>query len=89
MHSDGRLEGGGDGTYYRAMVGVAVSDSPTGPFTMTCAHRMYNRQNYQACTNQAVPGQARDMTVFQDGRRRRRLHPVLLRGEHVAVRGQA
>ncbi len=65
-HSDGRIEGGGDGTYYRAMAGVAVSDSPTGPFTMTGTHRMYNRENYKACTPQAVPGQARDMTVFQD-----------------------
>ncbi|WP_284328563.1 hypothetical protein [Demequina litorisediminis] len=33
---------------------------------MTGAYRMYNRENYQACTASAVPGQARDMTVFQD-----------------------
>ena len=33
---------------------------------MTGAFRMPNRQDYQACTQYAVPGQARDMTVFQD-----------------------
>ncbi len=48
------------------MAAVAVSDSPAGPFRMTGAFRMPNRTDYQACTQYAVPGQARDMTVFQD-----------------------
>lgn len=64
-HSDGRTEAGGS-TYARSMAGVATSDSPTGPFTMQGVYRLYNRSNYQACTSSAVPGQARDMTVFQD-----------------------
>jgi hypothetical protein len=64
-HSDGRMTPGGS-TYSRSMAGVAVSDSPTGPFKMTGVYRMYNRTDYKACTQWAVPGQARDMTVFQD-----------------------
>ncbi|NQX16159.1 glycoside hydrolase family 43 protein [Rathayibacter sp. VKM Ac-2857] len=64
-HSDGRITPGGS-TYARSMAGVATSDSPTGPFTMQGVYRLYNRPNYQACTTSAVPGQARDMTVFQD-----------------------
>ncbi|KQQ03866.1 MULTISPECIES: glycoside hydrolase family 43 protein [unclassified Rathayibacter] len=64
-HSDGRTTPGGS-TYARSMAGVAVSDSPTGPFTLQGVYRLYNRSNYQACTSSAVPGQARDMTVFQD-----------------------
>ncbi|MFZ8756490.1 glycoside hydrolase family 43 protein [Microbacterium sp. HMH0099] len=64
-HADGRIEPGGS-TYARSMAAVAVSDSPAGPFRMTGAFRMPNRADYQACTPYAVPGQARDMTVFQD-----------------------
>ncbi len=64
-HADGRTTPGGS-TYARSLAGVAVSDSPTGPFRVTGAYRMYNRENYQACTSSAVPGQARDMTVFKD-----------------------
>ncbi|WP_307448294.1 MULTISPECIES: discoidin domain-containing protein [Microbacterium] len=64
-HADGRTEPGGS-TYARSMAAVAVADSPAGPFRMTGAFRMPNRANYQACTQYAVPGQARDMTVFQD-----------------------
>ena len=64
-HSDGQTTVGGS-MYARSMAGGAVSDSPTGPFRMTGVYRMPNRTNYQACISAAVPGQARDMTVFQD-----------------------
>ncbi|GAB6937459.1 glycoside hydrolase family 43 protein [Isoptericola variabilis] len=64
-HSDGQTTAGGS-MYARSMAGVAVSDSPTGPFRMTGVYRMPNRTNYQDCISAAVPGQARDMTVFQD-----------------------
>jgi len=64
-HADGRTRPGGS-TYARSMAAVAVSDSPTGPFKMVGAYRMYNRTNYRQCQQSAVPGQARDMTVFQD-----------------------
>ncbi|SKC60711.1 glycoside hydrolase family 43 protein [Krasilnikoviella flava] len=64
-HSDGQTTPGGS-MYARSMAGVAVADSPTGPFRMTGVYRMPNRTNYQDCISAAVPGQARDMTVFQD-----------------------
>ncbi|MEG3615416.1 glycoside hydrolase family 43 protein [Isoptericola haloaureus] len=64
-HADGQTSVGGS-TYSRSMAAVAVSDSPTGPFRMTGSFRLYNRADYQACTGSAVPGQARDMTVFQE-----------------------
>ncbi|WP_231915960.1 family 43 glycosylhydrolase [Microbacterium karelineae] len=64
-HSDGQITPGGS-MYARSMAGVAVSDSPTGPFEMTGVYRMPNRADYRACTSSAVPGQARDMTVHQD-----------------------
>nr|WP_154923765.1 discoidin domain-containing protein [Microbacterium testaceum] len=64
-HADGRIEPGGS-TYARSMAAVAVSDSPAGPFRMTGAFRMPNRTDYKGCSQYAVPGQARDMTVFQD-----------------------
>ncbi|GAB3162297.1 hypothetical protein GCM10027059_14680 [Myceligenerans halotolerans] len=64
-HSDGRTTPGGS-MYARSMAGVAVSDNPAGPFRMTGVYRMPNRDDYQACTSSAVPGQARDMTVHQD-----------------------
>lgn len=64
-HADGRTEPGGS-TYARSMAAVAVSDSPAGPFRMTGAFRMPNRTDYKGCSQYAVPGQARDMNVFQD-----------------------
>ncbi|MEV7756942.1 discoidin domain-containing protein [Microbacterium sp. NPDC089180] len=64
-HADGRTEPGGS-TYARSMAAVAVSDSPAGPFRMVGAYRMPNRTDYKGCSQYAVPGQARDMTVFQD-----------------------
>ena len=64
-HADGRTSPGGS-MYARSMAAVAVADSPAGPFKMTGAYRLYNRSDYRACTSSAVPGQARDMTVFQD-----------------------
>ena len=64
-HSDGQTTPGGS-MYARSMAGVAIADSPTGPFTMIGVYRMPNRTNYKDCISAAVPGQARDMTVFQD-----------------------
>jgi hypothetical protein len=64
-HADGRTEPDGS-TYARSMAAVAVSDSPAGPFRMVGAYRMPNRTDYRGCSQYAVPGQARDMTVFQD-----------------------
>ncbi len=66
-HSDGSITPGGS-TYARSLAAVAVADSPTGPFELQGAYRLYNEPTYQTACNMpsAVPGQARDMTVFQD-----------------------
>ena len=48
--------------YSRAMVGIATSDSPFGPFTVQNVTRM----NYDATLNANRLGEARDMTVFVD-----------------------
>jgi hypothetical protein len=66
-HSDGSITPGGS-NYARSLAAVAVADSPTGPFELRGAYRLYNEPTYQTACNMpsAVPGQARDMTVFQD-----------------------
>ncbi len=48
--------------YSRAMVGIATSDSPFGPFTVQNVTRM----NYDTALNANRLGEARDMTVFVD-----------------------
>ncbi len=66
-HSDGSIEPGGS-NYARSLAAVAVSDSPTGPFKLTGSFRLYNETSYRTACNMpsAVPGQARDMTVYKD-----------------------
>lgn len=66
-HSDGSTTPGGS-NYARSLAAVAVADSPTGPFKLDGAYRLYNEPTYKTACNQnsAVPGGARDMTVFQD-----------------------
>ncbi|WP_277212586.1 family 43 glycosylhydrolase [Isoptericola croceus] len=66
-HSDGSVTPGGS-NYARSMAGVAVADSPTGPFAVQGVYRLYNEPSYRTACNMpnAVPGQTRDMTVFKD-----------------------
>ncbi|MEU4388609.1 Ig-like domain-containing protein [Promicromonospora sp. NPDC023805] len=66
-HSDGSITPGGS-NYARSLAAVAVADSPAGPFELQGAYRLYNEPTYQTACDMpsAVPGQARDMTVFQD-----------------------
>ncbi|MBT2517448.1 Ig-like domain-containing protein [Streptomyces sp. ISL-90] len=66
-HADGSTSPGGS-NYARSLAAVATSDSPTGPFKLEGAYRLYNEPTYRTACNQngAVPGGARDMTVFQD-----------------------
>jgi hypothetical protein len=66
-HADGSISPGGS-NYARSLAAVATSDSPTGPFKLEGAYRLYNEPTYRTACNQngAVPGGARDMTVFQD-----------------------
>lgn len=66
-HADGSITPGGS-SYARSLAAVATSDSPAGPFELQGAYRLYNEPTYKTACNQsgAVPGGARDMTVFQD-----------------------
>ncbi|MBW3081619.1 immunoglobulin-like domain-containing protein [Bifidobacterium saguinibicoloris] len=61
-HADGSTKVGG-GTYDRAMAGVAVADSPAGPFKLVGAYRLPNRWDRRSDTE---AGMSRDMTVFKD-----------------------
>ncbi|MBT1181774.1 bacterial Ig-like domain-containing protein [Bifidobacterium sp. CP2] len=65
-HADGTKTVESTANYERSLAGVAVSDSPTGPFKMVGAYRLPNRQDYKTGHKNAVPGGSRDMTVFQD-----------------------
>ncbi|WP_140464076.1 MULTISPECIES: bacterial Ig-like domain-containing protein [unclassified Bifidobacterium] len=65
-HADGTKTAGSTANYERSLAAVAVSDSPTGPFKLTGAYRLPNREDYKTGHKNAVPGGSRDMTVFQD-----------------------
>lgn len=63
-HADGSTKVGG-GTYDRAMAGVAVADSPAGPFQLVGAYRLPNRWDRRT---DAEAGMSRDMTVYKDSK---------------------
>ncbi|WP_206666297.1 bacterial Ig-like domain-containing protein [Bifidobacterium jacchi] len=65
-HADGSPTISSTSNYARSLAGVAVSDSPTGPFKLVGAYRLPNREDYKTGHSAAVPGGSRDMTVFQD-----------------------
>ncbi|KAB7790369.1 bacterial Ig-like domain-containing protein [Bifidobacterium leontopitheci] len=65
-HADGSPTVASTSNYARSLAGVAVSDSPTGPFKLVGAYRLPNREDYKTGHSAAVPGGSRDMTVFQD-----------------------
>lgn len=65
-HADGSPTVASTSNYARSLAAVAVSDSPTGPFKLTGAFRLPNREDYTTGHKAAVPGGSRDMTVFQD-----------------------
>ena len=61
FHADGPTENSGS-SYAKAMAGVAVSDSPEGPFRFVKASRLHCSDDYTG----KEKGMARDMNVFQD-----------------------
>ncbi|WP_052446651.1 glycoside hydrolase family 2 TIM barrel-domain containing protein [Candidatus Soleaferrea massiliensis] len=63
MHIDGPNPDYGSGNYARAWAGVAVSDSPTGPFKFLWAGNLNTTEGTVAMGN---TGMARDMTLFKD-----------------------
>lgn len=61
FHADGPTENSGS-SYAKAMSGVAVSDTPEGPFRFIKASRMHSSDAYTG----KEKGMARDMNVFRD-----------------------
>lgn len=61
FHADGPEEGE-EGSYAKAMAGVAIADSPQGPFRLLGASRLHCSEDYSGTSK----GMARDMNLFQD-----------------------
>lgn len=65
-HSDGHTPSS-SGSYARARAGIAVSDSPTGPFKLVSTIRLYDSPNVETHGFDGQNGGAlRDMNLFQD-----------------------
>lgn len=65
VHADGPSEES-DAQYAKARAGVAVSDSPTGPFRWIDSYRLHVAPEDEENFDPDNPGMARDMTVFKD-----------------------
>ena len=65
VHADGP-SATSDAQYAKANAGVAVSDSPTGPFRWIDSYRLHHAPEGEPNWQPDNPGMARDMTVFLD-----------------------
>lgn len=65
VHADGPSETS-DAQYAKANAGVAVSESPTGPFRWIDSYRLHHAPEGEPNWQPDNPGMARDMTVFLD-----------------------
>lgn len=65
VHADGPSETS-DAQYAKANAGVAVADSPTGPFRWIDSYRLHHAPAGEPNWQPDNPGMARDMTVFLD-----------------------
>jgi hypothetical protein len=65
VHADGPSETS-DAQYAKARAGVAVADSPFGPFRWIDSYRLHVAPEGEDNFDPDNPGMARDMTVFQD-----------------------
>ncbi|MGP5076770.1 glycoside hydrolase family 43 protein [Brachybacterium alimentarium] len=65
VHADGPSETS-DAQYAKANAGVAVSDSPTGPFRWIDSYRLHRAPEGEPNWQPDNPGMARDMTLFLD-----------------------
>lgn len=65
VHADGPSETS-TAQYAKANAGVAVSDSPTGPFRWIDSYRLHHAPEGEPNWQPDNPGMARDMTVFLD-----------------------
>lgn len=65
VHADGPSETS-TAQYAKARAGVAVSDSPTGPFRWIDSYRLHHAPEGEPDWQPDNPGMARDMTLFLD-----------------------
>lgn len=65
VHADGPSESS-DAQYAKARAGVAVSESPTGPFRWIDSYRLHVAPEGEENYDPDNPGMARDMTLFKD-----------------------
>lgn len=65
VHADGPSETS-NAQYAKANAGVAVSDSPTGPFRWIDSYRLHHAPEGEPNWQPDNPGMARDMTLFLD-----------------------
>lgn len=65
FHADGPTETS-DANYAKASAGVAVSDSPTGPFKLLGSYRLHECPPDQDDKHPSDKGMARDMNLFVD-----------------------
>ena len=65
FHCDGRTPGS-SATYGKARAGVAIADSPTGPFKFLGAYKLNYSESANHSWDNANLGSVRDMNVFED-----------------------
>lgn len=65
FHADGRYPGS-DADYGKAKAGVAVSDSPTGPFELLGSYKLHHGGTNYGYDGEAGKGSVRDMNLFKD-----------------------
>lgn len=65
FHADGRYPGS-DADYGKAKAGVAVSDSPTGPFKLLGSSKLYHAGENYGYDGYENRGSVRDMNLFKD-----------------------
>ncbi len=65
FHADGRTPDS-DADYGKAKAGVAVSDSPTGPFKLLGSSKLHHAGDNYGYDGEENKGSVRDMNVFKD-----------------------
>ena len=65
FHADGRFPGS-DADYGKAKAGVAIADSPTGPFKLLGSYKLYHAGDNYGYDGWENRGSVRDMNLFKD-----------------------
>ena len=65
FHADGRYPGS-DADYGKAKAGVAISDSPTGPFKLLGSYKLHHGGDNYGYDGEGGIGSVRDMNLFKD-----------------------